>query len=220
VFDDVMDDAAAAEIEPLPLSGLNQLVYCERRCALIHIEGVFEENVYTLEGKMLHDAADTPGYETLPGVRVVRALPLFSRRLGLSGKADIVEFVRGPAGAETPCPVDYKRGRRNRWQNDDVQLCAQALCLEEMLHATVPVGAIFHAASRRRRVVEFTERLRDATETAVRRFHELVRSGRVPAAELMPKCEGCSLKPACMPDLFHRAADVRSARRRLFESGE
>lgn len=121
------------DLEPLPLSALNHLMYCERRCALIHIEGIFEENAFTLQGGLLHEAADTPGYSTQSGVRVVRALPVYSRRLGLSGKADIVEFARGPGGRQTPCPVDYKRGARRRWNNDDVQLCAQALCLEEML---------------------------------------------------------------------------------------
>ena len=151
------------ELEPLPLSALNHLLYCERRCALIHIEGVFEENAFTLEGSLRHEAADTPGYETRSGVRAVRALPLYSRRLGLSGRADIVEFSRAPGGRELPCPIDYKRGARRRWENDDVQLCAQALCLEEMLGVEVPRGAIFHAASKRRREVEFAPQLREAT---------------------------------------------------------
>src|SRR6266851_4889275 len=147
---------AEEEIEPLALSALNHLLFCERRCALIHIEGVFVENAFTLQGGLLHEAADTPGYETRSEVRVVRALPLYSRRLGLSGKADIVEFT-GQRGGGTPCPVDYKRGARRRWDNDDVQLCAQAICLEEMLKVDVPRGAIFHAASKRRREVEFTK---------------------------------------------------------------
>jgi CRISPR-associated exonuclease Cas4 len=205
------------ELEPLPVSALNHLLYCERRCGLIHIEGVFEENAFTLEGSLRHEAADTPGYETRAGVRMVRALPLYSRRLGLSGKADIVEFLRGPVGPEWPCPVDYKRGPRRHWDNDDAQLCAQALCLEEMLGVDVPRGAIFHAASKRRREVEFTPQLRDATVQAVRRLHELVRKARIPPAVLMPKCEGCSLKGICLPELSQRAAMVTTARRALFE---
>src|SRR6516162_1797272 len=117
----------------LPVSALNHLLYCERRCALIHTEGIFIENVYTLEGALAHRAADTPGYESEEGVHAVRALPLYSRTLGLVGKADIVEFRDG-----VPYPVDYKRGKRKRWVNDDVQLCAQALCLEDMLQIAVP----------------------------------------------------------------------------------
>ncbi len=142
---------------------MNHLLFCERRCALIHIEGVFQENAYTLEGRLRHEGADTPGYETRSGVRAVRALPLYSRRLGLAGRADIVEFHPRPEGGERPCPVDYKRGKRNRWENDDVQLCAQGLCLEEMLSVDVPRGAIFHAASKRRREVEFSRELRETT---------------------------------------------------------
>lgn len=214
---DNLELEAAEDDEPLPLSALNHLLYCERRCALIHIEGVFVENAFTLEGRLLHDAADTPGYETRPPVRAVRALPLYSRRLGLIGKADIVEFIRAPGGAELPCPVDYKRGRRSRWDNDDVQLCAQGLCLEEMLGVHVPAGAIFHAASRRRRHVEFTPDLRRLTEEASRRLHDLVRSRHVPPAVLLPKCEGCSLKSICMPELFHRAPTVAAERRKLFD---
>jgi CRISPR-associated exonuclease Cas4 len=208
----------AEELEPLPLSALNHLMYCERRCALIHIEGVFEENAFTLQGSLLHEIADTPGYSTQSGVRAVRALPLYSRAMGLSGKADIVEFCRGTGGRETPCPVDYKRGARRRWDNDDVQLCAQALCLEEMLGVEVPRGAIFHAASKRRRELEFTTQLREATVQAVRRLHELVRQARIPPAVLKPQCEGCSLKGICMPELSQRAGMVRTARVDLFDA--
>ena len=207
----------AAELELLPLSALNHLVYCERRCALIHIEGVFEENAFTLGGSVLHETTDTPGYETRSGVRMIRALPLYSRRLGLSGKADIVEFSPGPRGRELPFPIDYNRGPRRRWDNDDVQLCAQALCLEEMLSVEVPGGAIFHAASKRRREVEFTRHLRDATLQAARRLHELVREACIPRAVLMPKCEGCSLKGVCLPELSQRAGSARIASRALFE---
>lgn len=196
----------------LPLSALNHLLYCTRRCALIHTEGVFIENAYTLEGLLLHEAADTPGYESVPGSRVVRALPLYSRSLGLVGKADVVEF-RG----KVPYPVDYKRGKRNQWVNDDVQLCAQALCLEEMLRAEVPRGAIFHAQSRRRREVIFTLPLRLQTKAAIAGLHELVRSRRLPAAELKPQCNGCSLHEICLPEL---AASLPRASLHLFSVNE
>jgi len=150
-------------------------------------------------------------------VRAVRALPLYSRRLGLSGRADIVEFSRAPGGRESPCPIDYKRGARRRWENDDVQLCAQALCLEEMLGVEVPRGAIFHAASKRRREVEFAPQLREDTEQAAQRLHQLVRQARIPPAVLKPQCEGCSLKGVCMPELSQRAGMVRTASDGLFD---
>jgi CRISPR-associated exonuclease Cas4 len=194
-----MQEAGTEAIEDdslLPLSALNHLLYCERRCALIHIEGVFVENVYTLEGSLVHQAADTPGYESASGVRVVRALPLYSKSLRLVGKADLVEF-RG----DVPYPVDYKRGKRKKWMNDEVQLCGQALCLEEMLRVEVPRGAIFHAQSKRRREVEFTASLRVETRIAIERLHGLLASRRVPVAELKPQCEGCSLHEICLPEL-------------------
>lgn len=183
----------------LPVSAVNQFVYCPRRCALIHSDGVFAENAATLEGRFAHERADTPGAEEREGVRVVRALPIFSRRLGLVGKADIVEF-HAAAGGEAPYPVDYKRGPRRSWGNDDAQLCAQALCLEEMLGVRVPRGAIFHIVSRRRREVEFTPDLRAATEEAVAGARALLGSGALPGAVLSPRCDGCSLRPSCLPE--------------------
>ncbi|MDQ1469331.1 MAG: CRISPR-associated exonuclease Cas4 [Bryobacterales bacterium] len=200
----------------LPLSALNHLVFCERRCALIHIEGVFVQNAFTVEGTLAHEAADLSGYEVREGVRMLHALPLWSARLKLSGKADIIEFRPNSDGSETPFPVEYKRGRRNRWQNDDVQLCAQALCLEEILLTEVPRGAIFHVSTKRRREVEFTRQLRDQTEAAVSRLHELMGSREIPPAVLMPKCEGCSLHEICMPELSLRSTEIEAASAHLF----
>jgi CRISPR-associated exonuclease Cas4 len=170
-----------------------------------------------LEGTFLHERADTPGVENRPGVRVTRALPLFSRRWGLVGKADIVEFHRRPEGGETPLPVDYKRGPRRRWDNDDAQLCAQALCLEEMMGVPVPMGAIFHAASKRRRDVEFTPALRDMTAQAIEQIRALLAAGRVPPAELKPRCDGCSLRDICVPELADSSTHVSSVREGLYE---
>ncbi len=203
---------AADDESLLPLSALNHLLYCERRCALIHTEGVFVENVFTLEGTLAHQAADTPGYESAAGVRVVRALPLYSKRFGLTGKADIVEF-RGAA----PYPVDYKRGKRKKWDNDDVQLCAQALCLEEMLATAVPRGAIFHAQSKRRREVEFTPSLRQTTTAAIQCLRELLTSRILPTAILKPQCDGCSLHEICLPEL---SSSLTAASQRLFSIRE
>jgi len=185
-----------ADEERVPLSALNHFVFCPRRCALIHIEGQYTENVYTVEGRLSHRIADEPSEEQVAGVRIVHALPLYSARLGLVGKADIVEF-RG----NTPYPVDYKRGRRRQWHNDDVQLCAQALCLEEMTGESVPAGAIYHVRSRRRREVEFTAHLRDATEGTVMELHEFLRAGQTPKAHPHRKCKGCSLRSICVPDI-------------------
>jgi CRISPR-associated exonuclease Cas4 len=210
------------EVEPLPLSALNHLLYCERRCALIHIEGVFVENAATLAGRLAHEGADTPGYETRAGVRVERALPLFSDVLGLSGKADIVEFhpSAGKGDRERPFPVEYKRGPRRKWENDDVQLCAQAMCLEEMLGVPVPDGAVFHAKTKRRRDVIFTPELRAQTLEAIRRLRELIDVARVPPAILKPQCEGCSLHEVCMPELSGDDRVWRAATEGLFTGAE
>lgn len=198
-----------ASIEPVLISSLNEFLFCPRRAALKLMEGLRDDNAYTLEGTLLHDRTDTPGVEERPGVRVARALPLFSRRLGLTGKADVVEFHRLADGSERPYPVDYKRGRRRRWENDDAQVCAQGLCLEEMFQTAVPDGAIFHAGSKRRREVAFDATLRTLTEQTIQDVRRLLAERRVPPAVLKPRCDGCSLREACMPEITqhpHRAA--------------
>ena len=188
--------------EQLMLSALNQYLYCPRRCGLIHIEGIFTENALTLEGQLRHEAADTPGYETLPGVRVLRALPLYSLALGLTGRADIVEFRNG-----IPHPVEYKRGKKKQWDNDDVQLCAQALCLEEMFSVSISKGWVFHATSKKRREVIFAAPLRSKTIETIQAVKDLIASKQVPPAELRPQCDGCSLHAACLPELNLAAAE-------------
>jgi CRISPR-associated exonuclease Cas4 len=183
------------------------------------------ENAATLSGRLAHEGADTPGYETRAGVRAERALPLFSDSLGLSGKADIVEFHRdsergGRKGGERPFPVEYKRGPRRKWENDEVQLCAQALCLEEMLGVPVPAGAVFHAKTKRRREVVFTLELRERTREAIRRMRELIEADRVPLAILTTRCEGCSLHEVCLPELAGEERALRDASERLFTADE
>ena len=204
--------------EQVLISALNQYLYCPRRCALIHVEGVFNENAYTLEGRFGHEHADLPGYETKPSGRIVRGLPIFCRRLGLVGKADIVEFHRAEDGGETPYPVDYKRGPRRKWANDDAQLCAQALCLEEMTGRPVPAGAIFHAASKRRREVAFTPELRALTEDAVRKVRDMLASATVPPAAASPRCDGCSLRPMCLPEIVSNPAKVARYNAALYKA--
>ena len=204
-------------LEPILISAINQYLFCERRCALIHVEGVFQENAYTLQGSFLHESAATPGVENRAGVRIARALPLFSKRLGLTGKADIVEFHKQADGAEVPLPVDYKRGPRRKWDNDDAQLCAQGLCLEEMLATPVLAGAIFHAASKRRREVPFTPELRAMTQAAIKEVRALLAAGKVPPAVLKPRCDGCSLRGVCLPEITSNGGLVERQMKSLFD---
>lgn len=206
-------------LEPVLISLLNDFVFCPRRAALKCVEGYWEDNAYTLEGSLLHERTDTPGVEERPGVRIARALPLFSRRLGLVGKADVVEFHRNPDGSETPYPVDYKRGRKRRWENDEAQLCAQGLCLEEMLGISVPAGAIFHAASKRRREVALTAELRQLTEETIQRVRAMIEASEVPPAVLHPRCNGCSLRSACLPEVIHMPDRAAAFAQSLFEVG-
>ncbi len=190
-----------AESDLLPLSALQHLMFCPRQCALIHVEGVWMENLFTAEGRIMHERVHTPAAERRGFVRSEFSLPLRSLALGLSGKADVVEFRReGSTGAEeTPYPVEYKRGKKKADQSDLVQLCAQAMCLEEMLGVMVPEGALFYGREKRRTEVVFTADLRRTTEEAARRLHELVASGRTPSPEFGRKCRSCSLMDACLP---------------------
>jgi CRISPR-associated exonuclease Cas4 len=200
--------------EPLPLSLLNDLLFCPRRAALKEIEGLRKENVHTVKGDLAHDHADLPGYEVAKGVKVLRALPVFCDRLGLSGKCDIVE----QHSDGSLCPVEYKKGKRRRFDNDDAQLCAQALCLEEMFGRLVTHGAIFHAASKRRREVQFTAELRKLTEDATAELHRLVETGAVPLAVFKPACSECSLYRICLPQVTSRPASLDKAAQELFRT--
>jgi CRISPR-associated exonuclease Cas4 len=199
-----------------PIRALNDLLFYERRCALHRIEQVWVDNAFTLEGVQRHQRADRVIEEAPLGVRTVHAVLLKCARLGLTGKADVVEFHAREGGGETPYPVEYKRGRRKRWDNNEVQLCAQALCLEEMLAVEVAAGAIYHIKSKRRQEVAFGAALRAQTEEAVRRFHELIAAGVTPPPVLRPRCRGCSLHDLCMPELLSQGARPRSYQRGLF----
>ncbi len=186
----------------IPLSAVNHFLYCPRRAALIHIEGIFKQNEHTILGNLAHEHADLAGYEVAKGVTRLRALPVWSERLGLSGKCDIVE--RHPDG--TFVPVEYKKGKRRKFDNDEAQLCAQALCLEEMFARPVERGAIYHAASKRRSEVEFTAELRALTEQTAAAARALLISETVPPAILKPQCNGCSLRDVCLPEAAMRSA--------------
>jgi len=183
------------EDEVVQISALQHYSYCPRQCALIHVEQVFDENLYTLRGRRLHENADVPEGVTEDGLRVERGMPLWSERLGLLGRADVVEL---PAGGP-PLPVEYKAGARGPGEPDDIQLCAQALCLEEMLGEPVPRGVIFHHASRARREVELDEELRRLCETAVEEVRDMIRRSEVPPPVADSRCPKCSLIDACMP---------------------
>jgi CRISPR-associated exonuclease Cas4 len=183
-----------SEDDLLPLSGLQHLMFCERQWALIHLEQQWEENRLTAEGRLLHETAHSSGAESRGEVRIVRGLSLRSLRLGLAGQADVVEFHGGQ-----PFPVEYKRGKPKNDRCDEIQLCAQALCLEEMLAVSVPRGALFYGTTRRRIDVPFDEPLRKLVEKVAERMHELYRQGKTPEANYAPRCEQCSLIEVCLP---------------------
>lgn len=186
---------AKMHTDPIPLSALQHWVYCPRQCALIHLEQAFAENVHTARGQAVHHLVDQPGYELKAGVKVERALPLWSERLGLIGKADLVEIY--PDG--TPYPVEFKHGRKRRAVHDDVQLAAQALCLEEMFNRPVPRGAIYHASSHRRREVAITEELHCLVVESAEAIRAMLASGRLPPPVNDRRCEQCSLNEICDP---------------------
>lgn len=190
---------AYTEDDLLPLSALQHLFFCERQCALIHIEQIWSENLYTAEGRIMHERVDSGGTASRGDIRVECATPLRSFRLGLIGKADLVEFHRSKEGW-IPFPVEYKRGKPKPGHCDKVQLCAQALSIEEMLNVEVPRGALFYGKTRRRQEVEFDNALRAETENAAERLHELIASGNSPAAKYAKKCEKCSLLELCLPE--------------------
>jgi CRISPR-associated exonuclease Cas4 len=196
---------AYAESELLPISALQHLLYCERQAVLIHVERLWAENRYTAEGSIMHRRAHAGRAESRPEARTVRGLPVRSLELGLYGVADVVRWE----GGDRVVPVEYKRGRPKSNDCDRVQLCAQALCLEEMRSISIPRGAIFYGKIRRRVPVELSAELRARTVEAAARLHELVRSGRTPAAEPGKKCEACSLRPLCMPGLSRRQDAAR-----------
>jgi CRISPR-associated exonuclease Cas4 len=193
------------------ISALEHWSYCPRQCALIHVEQVWDENLYTLRGRHAHEKVDLPEAELRQGVRVERAVPLWSDRLGLVGKADVVEFH-----GDTPYPVEYKHGPRRRHAHDDLQLCAQALCLEEMTGRPVPRGAVYHHSSRRRREVAFDARLRAAVEEAARQVRALLRDTRLPPPVNDARCDNCSLRQSCLPAVVAGTARLGAARRALF----
>ena len=201
--------------DPIPLSALQHAVYCLRQAALIHLERLWAENRFTAEGDVLHAVADKGGHRKARGVRRVLALPLACRRLNLAGTADLVEFIPGPDG-ETAFPVEYKRGKPKLHRADEVQLCAQALCLEEMTSRPVPQGALFYAQTRRRVIVPFDADLRALTEATAADLAQVLDSGITPPpTPHKTRCRACSLLELCRPQAVARP--VRQWRDRMLE---
>lgn len=181
----------------IPLSALQHYLFCPRQCALIHVEQLWAEDAATAEGRLMHEAADAGRGETRPGVHIARALMLRSLSLGVSGKADVVEF-RG--AARLPFPVEYKRGRPKSHRADEVQLCAQAICLEEMFGQPVAEGALFYGETRRRQPVVFDAGLRSLTAQVAAAARAMIVAGRTPPPVASPACRRCSLHDLCQPE--------------------
>lgn len=196
--------------ELLPISALQHVLYCERQCALIHIEQIWSESTATAEGRVLHERVHDQRRESRGALRIATGLRLRSLELGLTGQADVVEFHRSEQGSWIPYPVEYKRGRPKKNGCDLVQLCAQALCLEEMLQTTIPQGALFYGQTRHRLDVTFDSALRQTTHALCNKLHQLITSGITPSAIYeKAKCEHCSLFDRCLPQLANHPSATR-----------
>lgn len=198
--------------DPIMLSALQHWSYCPRQCALIHLEQAFDENVHTMRGNAAHERVDDPGFETFEGVRAERALPVWSDRLGLIGKCDVVEFH--PDGRIYP--VEYKHGKKREKSHDDVQLAAQAMCLEEMTDKVITQGAIYHHGSRRRREVVITLELRQQVEETIAAIRTMLNAGKLPPPANDARCKECSLKEICQPQVIAEQTTQRALFQNLF----
>jgi CRISPR-associated exonuclease Cas4 len=205
-----------SESDLLMLSALQHIAFCERQCALIHIEQAWSENRLTAEGRIMHERVHGEGAESRGDIYIVRGLKLRSLVLGLSGIADVVEFhrvehdgvlLKGKKGLWQPFPVEYKRGKPKKDSCDKVQLCAQAICLEEMTGATIKNGALYYGLQHKRMEVDFDESLRSETAILAGRLHDLVDSGITPQAVYEKKCENCSLADVCMPEAGRKSVE-------------
>jgi CRISPR-associated exonuclease Cas4 len=211
-----------SESDLLMLSAIQHLAFCERQCCLIHIEQAWAENRLTAEGRILHERVHGENAESRGDVYIVRGLKLRSLALGLSGVADVVEFHRvetggvslpGKKGLWRPFPVEYKRGKPKSDRCDEVQICGQAICLEEMLNAQIENGALFYGAQHKRHEVIFDETLRIETKKTAQRLHDLILKGVTPPAVYEKKCERCSMIDICVP----KAGKGKSARKYIEE---
>jgi len=194
----------------IQLSALQHMAFCPRQCALIHVEQVWAENRLTAEGRIMHERVHEEDSVVRGKVRIDYGVPLRSLRLGLIGKADVVEFHLEEDGTWRPFPVEYKRGKPKADLSDKIQLCAQAICLEEMLNTAVPSGALFYGQTRRRLDVLFDASLRRETERAAEAAHELIQAGKTPKPVYAKRCDRCSLAADCLPRTMEKKRSVRS----------
>lgn len=209
-----MDDDLPSEghdVAEVLISALEHYSYCPRQCALIHVEQTYDENLYTMRGRLMHERVDSGEDAPNRGIQTQRGIPLWSERYGLRGKADAVEWHAG-----VPYPIEYKIGRRHG-VHTDVQLCAQALCLEEMLSVSVPCGAIYYGATRRRHEVGFDQQLRDRTINLIAEVRAMLLAQELPAAPNDARCPNCSLIHACLPDVVGRRERLRALNIALFD---
>jgi len=199
------------DIELVMISALEHYSYCPRQCALIHIEQTFDENIYTLKGHMAHERVDQAMMRNEDDMRVERGLPLWSQRLGLTGKADVVEFHD-----TVPYPVEYKLGKQRKWPYEAIQVCAQAICLEEMIGCSVPRGAIYYCSSRVRREIVFDIQLRETVGQVAEAVRTMLKSMALPPAVNDQRCEKCSLIESCLPSIVAKPGRWQSYRAALF----
>ncbi len=206
-----------SENDYLQLSALQHILFCERQCALIHVEQLWIENRFTAEGRIMHERVDRGDQAGRGSVRIEYGMPLKSSSLGLSGKADVVEFHRKDSLKEKwiPFPVEYKRGKPKKDLSDKVQLCAQAICLEEMLKLTIEAGALFYGKTRRRLDVVFDDDLRMKTIETADRLHEMISAGITPPPEYSKKCDTCSFISLCLPKAIEKKRTVSSWVKRM-----
>jgi len=198
-----------SENDMLMLSALQHILFCERQCALIHIEQQWEENIFTVEGNIMHEKVHESSNELRGNLKIVRSVPLRSLMLGISGIADVVEYHKdNDTGNWIAYPVEYKRGKPKEHRADEVQLCAQAICLEEMQEIKILRGALFYGKTRRKMEVVFDEELRNLTINTAEKLHLLIKNGKTPPAKYERKCKACSLFNLCMPQLKNNTNSV------------
>ena len=205
------------ESDFVALSALQHIVYCPRQCALIHLEQIWSENTYTAEGREMHERVDDGKTSYRSGVCITRSELLRSAILGVSGVADVVEWHK-LNNHEEPFPVEYKRGKPKQHDADKIQLCAQAICLEEMLSLRIPSGALFYGQTKRRLDVDFDNALREKTILAAEGVHDLFRNGITPPPDPGPKCKLCSLKEECLPDVIVQSKSATTYLKKLLQT--
>ncbi len=217
---------AFKEEDFLQLSGIQHFLFCRRQWALIHIEQQWAENVKTVEGELMHKKVHSEDYqERRKNVLKVSALRVQSYTLGVSGECDLVEFhsddngvpLKETEGLWIPYPIEYKRGRAKSDHSDIAQLCAQAICLEEMFCCDVKKGALYYGETRRRQEIEFSEEIRSLVRNALKEMHELYKRGYTPKVKPKKGCKSCSLQEICLPDLLKNRSVEKYLREELQE---